>query len=401
MFRPPKESARVSPGRVSVPGITGKMWPVHPHRLPDELLSFWMLRLAHDNGLKLQTFTNLSFGRSASLWNRDIDRSASPEFIRVLSAYTGSSVDEIWGGTLGAYEGVIFERHNPLGNTSWILPLGVYHRTRRRFGMQFCPSCLFFDRVPYFRRRWRLGFATMCDEHGTLLHDRCPECDAPVIYFRNDLGRRMGANLHSHVTCWRCGYDLRRSSQRNAAWSDAQSYIALRSLLTFIDDGIAVAGDRCHDYAPLFLDVLRRVCLLLAGPGIRSRRLRECVTRSSGISLGPGMGRLELLPLEKRHRLVLAGIWLLLEWPDRFIDACEASGLSASRVVGEMPYVPYWFHQVVDGRLNKAPYVPSETEVRNVASYLAKRRGGVTRLAIRQTLGSDSQLIDRVRNVFK
>lgn len=169
-------------------GLSGNLWPIHPHRLPDELLSFWILRVAHANRLKLQTFTNLALGRNASPWARDIDRSASDELLSQLSAQTGSSVEELRGGMLSAYEGILFEHHNAQGNSQWILPLGVYHRTRRAYGMQFCPACLFWDGIPYFRRRWRLAFATICDRHGTLLHDRCPHCAAPVIYFRNDVG---------------------------------------------------------------------------------------------------------------------------------------------------------------------------------------------------------------------
>ena len=113
------------------------------------------MRVAHVNRVKLQTFTNLTFGRFASPWARDIDRSAPDSFLETLSLRTGASLTELKSGMLPSYEGIVFERHNANGNTPWVLPLGIYHRTRKAYGMQYCPECLFWDETPYFRRRWR------------------------------------------------------------------------------------------------------------------------------------------------------------------------------------------------------------------------------------------------------
>lgn len=372
-------------------GLSGNLWPVHPHRLPDELLSFWILRTAHANRIKLQTFTNVTFGRDASPWARDIDRSASPVFLATLAERTGSTLDELKGGMLSGYEGIVFERHNAAGNTPWILPLGIYHRTRRAYGMQFCPECLFWDEVPYFRRRWRLAFATICDRHGTLLHDRCPECQAPVIYFRNDLGLRWKGSLSGHTLCWRCQCDLRRAPTWGADWLDAETYVALRSLLTFIDDGLGVAGPHCFDYATLFLAILHRACEMLASNGTRRRydRLKEVVSRETGLALPRSLGpaAFEGLTLVDRHRVVLCALWLLMQWPERFVRVCGEAGLSRAFVLGDMVNAPYWFDRLLKCQLDRSTYIVSAEEAHHGAAYLAHSRTGISRKALQRVLG--------------
>lgn len=332
-------------------GFSGELWPIHPRRLPDELLSFWILRTAHANRIKLQTFTNVTFGRDASPWARDIDRSASPAFLETLSRRTGATVDDLRAGMLSSYEGIAFEHHNMNGNTPWILPLGIYHRTRKAYGMQFCPACLFEDRIPYFRRRWRLAFSTICDRHGTLLFDRCPQCASPVVYFRNELGRRKAGRLGIHTLCWRCEYDLRRAPHWSADWLDAQTYSALRSLLTFLDDGFAVVGSHCFNFVHLFLAGLHRLCEMLCGNG-RQRghdRLKQVVSQETGLALpnGPGSVSFEKLTLTDRHKVLLGAIWLMCDWPERFVSVCGSAHLCRTFFRGDLEIVPYWFDDIL------------------------------------------------------
>lgn len=373
-------------------GFSGELWPIHPHRLPDELLSFWILRTAHANRIKLQTFTNATFGPDASPWARDIDRSASPAFLATLSQRTGALVDDLKAGMLSSYEGIVFERHNALGTTPWILPLGIYHRTRKAYGMQFCPACLFEDAIPYFRRQWRLAFATICDRHGTLLHDRCPECESPVIYFRNDLGRRKTGSLGNHTMCWQCGYDLRRAPHWGADWLDAQTYISLRSLLTFIDEGLAVAGPHCFDYAHLFLAILHRVCEMLASNGTRRRydRLKEVVARETGLALPQGAGRVafESLGLVNRHRILLGALWLVIDWPQRFVAICTKARLGRAFLLADLDVVPYWFDRLLKLRLDGSMYVVTAEEARNAADYLSRNGVTLSRRSLQAVLGS-------------
>jgi hypothetical protein len=189
--------------------IFGKLLPMHPKPLEDELLSSWWFRLARANFEKLHTFTGF-IAPKVAVWNRDIDRSATLEMLEVLATKTGTPLERVKGTTLGNYEGKLFQEFGANGSWRWIMPVGVYHRTRRNYGLQYCPLCLREDPIPYFRRIWRLSFVTVCPRHWLPLHDRCPKCNAPVVFHRRDFNMpRDVLPDHSITLCQNCEMDLR------------------------------------------------------------------------------------------------------------------------------------------------------------------------------------------------
>src|ERR1041384_2821464 len=176
------------------------VWPARVRPLPDELLSSWLMRLAMAHGLKLHTFCSMAWPKKA-IWNRDLDKSAAELLINGLAARTGYAVATVRATTLSAYEGQLYEKHNSFGNTVWIMPVGIYHRTRRHFGLQFCAHCLAEDRTPYWRRSWRLALTTVCHRHGAMLQDCCPKCGAPINFHRAELGNRWQIVARSLTLC--------------------------------------------------------------------------------------------------------------------------------------------------------------------------------------------------------
>ncbi|MCG2575869.1 hypothetical protein LZ012_02535 [Dechloromonas sp. XY25] len=224
-----------------------------------------------------------------------------------------------------------------------------------------------------------------------MLHDRCPECGAPIIYFRNDLGLRKDGQLGNHTLCWRCGFDYRRAPVYGADWLDAETYIALRSLLTFIDGGIAVAGQHYHQYAHLWLQVLHRLCEILASSGQsrRSDKLQAVVSQATKLVLPRVQvsAKFESLGLRDRHRLLLSALWMLMDYPNRFIRICREAGLGRSLVLGDLCEVPYWFDQVLKQDLDRSRYAPNAAEIRQVANYLARQGKTVSQASIQQAIG--------------
>ncbi|TDF42372.1 hypothetical protein EYS14_06000 [Alteromonadaceae bacterium M269] len=191
--------------------LSGKLWPMHPHPLPGECLSSWLVRTAHANGLKIQTFSICAFGNQKQVWNRDIDRQ-SPDWILIpMSEKTGTSLKVIDKTTLKLYEKRLFPMMKTSGQLRWVLPLKMTHRVYKGFGMQYCPLCLAEDDTPYFRLAWRLGFFTFCPKHRTLLSNKCWNCDAPVAFHRTELGKPNVFDISGLDECWRCGESLTQS----------------------------------------------------------------------------------------------------------------------------------------------------------------------------------------------
>lgn len=367
-------------------GLTGRRLPVHPHPLPDELLTHWFMRLAHANGFKAQALADYAFGHPSSFWARDQDRQPSPGVVERLSELTGFDREEIESLTLVGPNGIHRPDVTVSGFVAWVLPLGIYHRTRRRFGTQFCPLCLFEDAEPYFRRRWRLAFATMCDRHGVMLHDRCPECKAPVIWFRNELGHRRELAIGQSATCWQCGFDLRRASVFGPPAIDGQSIMALRSLVAFYDLGWWFIDDRNLPYAHLYFDVLRHLVAWLADK--RGRGLHARVAMRVGWPTEyPPANAFETRPVLERHRLLATAVWLLQEWPKRFVAVAKEVGLSQAYILRGVD-LPHWFESETRSSLGAGSVALSAEEVASAVAHLRDQGKTVSTYAIKRLVGS-------------
>ncbi|MFC4349520.1 TniQ family protein [Kordiimonas lipolytica] len=177
--------------------LSGKYWPVHPKPQPFELFSSWLTRIALGNGTSAHNFCQ-SIWPGKQVWTRDIDVYGWKGLVETLALKTGTPPHQIINLSLSYYEGTVFEEMHGRCPTNWVLPTGIYHRIRRGFGLQWCPKCLQSDPIPYFRRHWRMAFASCCPKHGILLADRCHCCKAPAVPFRKGL-----------VTCFQCTADLR------------------------------------------------------------------------------------------------------------------------------------------------------------------------------------------------
>lgn len=375
-------------------GLTGRRLPAHPHPLPDELLTHWFMRLAHANGFKAQALADYAFGYPSSFWARDQDRQPSPGVVERLSELTGFDREEIESLTLIGPNGIHRPDVTVSGFVAWVLPLGIYHRTRRRFGTQFCPLCLFEDVEPYFRRRWRLALATMCDRHGVMLHDRCPACRSPVIWFRNELGHQQELTVGQSAKCWKCGFNLQRAPAFGPTAIDGQSIMALRSLVVFYDLGWWFVGDRNLPYAHLYFDVLRHLVAWL--PDKRGRGLLARVAAFVGWPAEyPRAQSFETRPVEERHRLLAIAVWLLQEWPKRFVEVAKEVGLSQAYILRGVP-LPFWFESEVRASLGAGSVAPSAEEVASAVEYLRRQGRPVSAWALEQLVGSkDAQEVVR------
>lgn len=314
-------------------------WPVHPQPLEDEALSSWMVRLAHGNGFKTQTFYAHWLGRSQPLWNRDIDRQAPHSLLNQMARWTGFSMEKMQRLCLKSFDGYVYEDCVRGGFCDWLLPLGIHHRTRRRGGMQFCPECLAMDAEPYLRRTWRMAWATVCTRHSRLLADRCPECSSPVQPHRVDMQQRSGLGKGLTIaTCCTCGLDLRTISARNQAslpvveLQQAMQLAATNGYLSF-------AGSRDLHSLAFFMGVRIIATGLL-------RANRKGITAQSE-------GYVEHLGPAERHILMSLVASNLADWPERFAETCSSIRTPYSHFTRDAKRLPYWLDRFCTEQLRR------------------------------------------------
>lgn len=380
--------------------LTGKLWPVHLKPKPDELLSSWLVRLSMAHGQKLHTFCSIAWP-GKPIWNRDIDKSADAEITNTLSYKTATPIKKVGATTLAAYQGVLYEKHNHFGPTAWIMPVGIYHRTRVQFGLQYCPRCLAEDKEPYFRRKWRLAFVVVCERHCKLLHDRCPHCEAPINFHRDELGNFRKFAPTSMVGCYACGYDLRTSrgdSTGSSPVTRAEVEFTAR-LLRMLSSGVSRVSHSVTTYSHLFFTGLRQLMKIIAMRNKRIDKLRQVISDTYGVeTYVPGATRqpdIQEQSLRDRRRLLGLTRCLLDEWPHRFIALAQEHGIWSSTWLRHLESgsrqqsqaAPFWYWEVVHEHLNRTRYCPSDEETGEAIRYLRRSRAALNKSTLARLLG--------------
>ncbi|WP_233862024.1 TniQ family protein [Paraburkholderia adhaesiva] len=318
-----------------------RLWPAHPHPYRGELLSSWLVRVAHANGLKVQTFCRLAFGNDRQVWNRDIDRLAPASLVETMSARTGTPLSRAWRTTLMIYRGKLFKDWKASGQLQWVLSLKMFHRKRLGYGLQFCPRCLAEDAEPYFRLAWRVAFYTYCPKHDCMLLDRCPQCGQGVAYHRIELGRPDVTSTEPLCRCWACGYDYRESGTTIADKWNERTFECWTKALRITD---CDAPSSAHfDYGKLA--VLHQMVKLLTSDE-KNRRLARYVASKTGQAVPNAAANrvpIEGCGLAERHHVVGLAWWLIDRWPSRLKAAWRRRALRYNWLLRDFNHAPNWY----------------------------------------------------------
>lgn len=370
------------------------MLPIHPQPLPDELFTSWMVRLAFANGFALHTFYSSLLSCRESIWNRDSDRHPPVVLLNCLSTATGKSIDELRNLTLSSYEGQVFEKFLISGDVPFLLPVGVYHRTRRRAGIQFCPQCLKLDQVPYYRRHWRLALSAVCPEHNCLLEQSCPSCGSPIIFHQHGMGRLKYISESALSICSKCYFRLGDTEPRPSLWTDSAAGRLQLSMTRMVQFG---NWDGSLQPVPLslsFFGGLRIILGLVCGR--HGARLRAVLSKAIGTEICPVANLdFEYQSVDVRCTVLLAAMTLLVEWPLRFHEACSSANVTRSRLADTFLVMPYWLRIAVDQYLDRRIYVPPAEEVAAAASFLQKAEITVCTSSLGALLGLKKDLARR------
>lgn len=280
------------------------------------------------------------------------------------------------------------------------MSVGIYHRTRTKCGLQFCPRCLAEDEEPYFRRRWRLAFMVVCEKHHVLLQDRCPGCRAAVNFHHSELGSFKRFAAGSLTICNLCGLDLRTASKITSPFPVTHSEVRFTiDLLSALDNGFIKASVGVITHSHLYFAALRQVIKVMAMHDSRIDRLRQTISNTFGLEsyTPPSLPRPDVQEMDVVARRQLLGLarCLLEEWPTRFVELSRTHKVWSSLWLKhfepgaqEHPRTaPFWFWSVVHEHLYRAKYCPSDIEVVAAISYLKRKGALLNRSSLSRLLG--------------
>jgi TniQ len=256
---------------------------------------------------------------------------------------------------------VVFERFNETGNTRFLMPLSIFHRTRRAYGQQFCPLCLNEDKTPYLRRRWRLALAVVCAQHGVLLQDRCGSCGSPLVPHRADM--HTASTFPQRNTLRQCGH-CRGSVVAAAEQAPRETIDTQRCIDHVLDQGFATLHNQGAVYSHLYFDGLRQLMIGLVALG----------------SLPGQRGSFEGAGIADRLQRLQAAVVLAGDWPNRFLGFCSQVKKPYAAFTKDAAEIPYWLASVLRQQLlvRRAPVHRDEAEAIATASERITGRSDIS-----------------------
>lgn len=325
-------------------------WPLRRQPLPGEIFSSWLLR-----NIRLYGDTAYSFCKAVwpklELWSRDADRHVSDAVVRELAGHTRTPWELASATTLRPELDQLSPGWRRNGVVPWLLPIGVFHRTRTRRGLQYCPACLDQDADPYLRRTWRFALSIACLAHGCGLRDGCPHCDAPVVPHRSRSLRIL--------FCFACHGDLR---VRSAAADDSQIK-AQGDIGAVLSDGGRVLNGTFVPAGEFFGGA--RLLFLGLGGQSGGRRIATSCLPDKEPPCAP-----EQMRIERRAEWLPKVLALMEDWPTVLLSRAASSGGTYRSVVPNRCTAPAW----MEGGLDQLPRIAwgSPTERRKKPTRLPK-----------------------------
>lgn len=296
----------------------------------DELFSSWLIRLSNAHLSGIVNFYKDIYPYS-NIWKMDIDTQAPEKLIKKLEEITFSTYEEIFSTTLKSYEGRLFLEMMYSNKTKWILPHSTPHTTTINSSVAFCPSCFKKDENPYFRKHWRLSIAILCTECSVYLQDKCPACNEPIKFDTTGFTIKNGHYEHSFKNCFNCQFDLSKAPVQLAPTKYLKKQIELYRI-------IKEGWNEKVIYPHLYFDVLHHILKLIKGKELFLINTLEDFKVP-----------FEQSPIKVRIKQLIIAIWILEDFPKRFIRIIPKENLIPSILFRKFKTVPFWYYNTFLG----------------------------------------------------
>lgn len=334
----------------------------------NELFRSWVIRNAFFLGMKPSQLSTIIF-QNTDIWKSDIDIQLSQRSIRSLFDSVETSSKEIDRVFFSKTCSNFYPHLNKSKQIKWLLPVGVHSRANR-YSLQFCPLCLAEDDNPFFRKDWRLAFMTSCHIHHVQLHDRCSNCLSSVDLFRFEKKKSEIFNLLDYVYCAKCNFDLRNTKiQQPSKLEDKCN----EDHLYLLNKGHGTVGNIEFTYSHLYFDGLKRLWSLILCSE-HGKNFFEFVSKILDLDSSfihkrnyvKAQSEPEHLEIELRRCGNIISSYLMSDWPKRFTEICDHTGITRHNIFSPHLKYPYWFEKILDTELNKSTYVLTKKEIQNL-----------------------------------
>jgi hypothetical protein len=164
--------------------------------------------------------------------------------------------------------------------------------------------------------------------------------------------------------CYKCGRSLLPDKTGLLAAPDELVGVT-KFLLKVLDDGIAMIGGS-PVYSHLYFRVLHHMLQLLM-----NRKWGDQLWEEAGAELSGSRTKMfERMEIFDQAKLIKRAVWLLDEWPERFVDACRRQKILSSALLHDFFDAPFWYWDVVMRELYRPDWGVSEEEIKAAIAYM-------------------------------
>ncbi|MCC2606572.1 TniQ family protein [Planctobacterium marinum] len=353
--------------------------PMHPPPFEDETLSSWLMRLARANGTKFYSLCRW-IQKSNKNIGRKLDIGVPRPFIHRLAYLTGLTERRVMNTTLDSFIGFLVPGLQKHHHFSGILMAGIERYAELRYLQQFCPLCL-RDSNPFFRKSWRITFITACVKHEIRLQDRCPQCQAPVVPFKNDTKNQSIPFEGQWSECFKCGFDVKYAPILRAEREVVRSTKLINSILK---KGYWDLGNGEWIYSFSFFSVLKHLMRLVI---YKERKPYSKV-------------QVDSIDVDMRYWAFSEMNQIFDLWPDNFIRFAESHGLflyDFYSMYKTNPVLPFWLVEPLKEHRHFPKVAPESDHVKCACAYLKANGKKVNKYSISRLLGvCNSFVIDQI-----
>lgn len=353
--------------------LTNENFTIIPIPLEDEILSSWIVRVAYAHKTHPHTFVNQYLNyRPYSFFISECDLTLDEAMINTIDEKCRYKID-LRSLMLITFSGYIQEN--------------IYYNNPTIFftHQKYCPICLREDKVPYFRKKWRVIFYNICHKHSCYLYEHCSSCKRKL-----DISK-MHKNKLPYTHCHHCGFELKRSRKLPLHKKYSSSLEYQNRIFKIIHDGY-IQLDGTPIYSFLFFEIFSKLSKL-----ILLNRKYEFINKHPLYSLIKNAKQQNVnhpifKKIDAKAQSCLFG--LIMHLFDNFSRNLESyilqNKLTYYDMTTKVSYLPFWYEITVNAIIPR--YLPhsmtvTKEEVAYAERYLKSINKNVNKVNLTELLG--------------
>jgi hypothetical protein len=359
--------------KIKFPELKNENFTIVPIPFEDELLSSWIVRTAYAHKTHPHTFVNQYLNyRPYSFFLTESDITLDKTMIKIIEEKSHHKID-IHSLMLTTYSGFLQEN--------------VYDNNPSIFftHLKYCPVCLREDKIPYFRKTWRVVFYNICHKHKCRLYEHCPSCKTNL-----DISK-MYENELPYTHCHHCGFELKKGRKLPIHKKYISSLDYQNKIFKVIHDGY-IQLDETPIYSFLFFEVFSKLSKL-----ILVNKKHKFIDQHSLLSHIKDVTQQKInhpifKKIDAKAQSALFGLIMYMfdNFPRNFESYIIQNKLTYHDMTTKIPYIPFWYETIVN---EITPiYLPhsmtvTQEEVQHAERYLKAIGKEINKVNLSKLLG--------------